>query len=63
VPDWPVTARNFANALRAETLPKRRKDCKMPPKTGIRSEHDPEKRIPGFLATNAERVCAEIMLH
>jgi hypothetical protein len=48
--------------MRAETLPKRRKDCKMPPKTGIRSEHDPEKWIPFFLATNAERVCAEIML-
>jgi len=26
------------------------------------SEHDPEKWEPVFLATNAERVCAEIML-
>jgi hypothetical protein len=41
-------AGNFANALRVETLPKRRKGCKMPPKTGIRPKHDPEKHALGL---------------
>jgi len=36
VAELPVRARNFAKHLRAETLPKRPKDCKMPLKTGIR---------------------------
>src|SRR5256886_15047048 len=36
VPQLSVVVGIFAKPLRAGTLPKRRKDCKMPPKTGIR---------------------------